>query len=222
MDGFLETSLEKVRKAREEREKAEAEAEAAVAEAENAESVTEEATGEAATAAELPEKFEESREWSCFRGDRLDFYANDVSLEDEAGKPLARDFDLHPYVIQKFEIYNAFGCGLFNGGQAIGRLLLINRASEVRKSDWKKLQETAPSFGELVRHLLVVKNTEQEAYDRERARMAHDLHDGPLTLDTWHNILSDIVANEIVPLNVAEVDAVAEDTPTTVLEQKAS
>ncbi len=125
-------------------------------------------------------KFDDGREWSCFRGSRLDLYVNDVSLVDQEGKPLARDFDLHPYVIQKFEIYNALGCGLWNGDHPIGRLLLINSVSEVHRNRWKKLQEVVPPFRELVRQLLVVKNTEQEAYERERGRIAHDLHDGPL------------------------------------------
>ena len=92
----------------------------------------------------------------------------------------ARDFDVHPYLIQKFEIYNAVGYGLLDGEQRIGRLLLINSVSQVRRQDWKRLRDVAPYFREVVRHLLVVKNTEHEAYERERGRIAQDLHDGPL------------------------------------------
>lgn len=127
-----------------------------------------------------PVKFDGSREWSCFRGSRLDFYTNDVSMVDHEGKPVTRTFDLHPYVVQKFEIYNVLGCGLFDGQNAIGRLLLINSVSDARRSDWKKLKEVTPHFRDVVRHLLVVKHTEQEAYERERGRIAQDLHDGPL------------------------------------------
>ena len=38
----------------------------------------------------------------------------------------------------------------------------------------------ARHFRDVVRHLLVVKHTEQEAYEQERGRIAQDLHDGPL------------------------------------------
>jgi signal transduction histidine kinase len=127
-----------------------------------------------------PERFLQSREWACFRETRTDFFTNDVSLEDKAGKPRTREFDLHPYIIQKFEAYNAVGCGLFHGDKVIGRLLLFNSVKEVGSSAYRKVQGVGPLFAGLVQHLLVVKKTEQEAYDRERGRMAHDLHDGPL------------------------------------------
>ena len=127
-----------------------------------------------------PERFEAGREWACLRAERLDFYVNSVSMVGRDGRPAARDFDVHPYLIQKFEIYNALGCGLLDGEQTIGRLLLINSVSQVRRVDWKRLRDVAPYFREVVRHLLVVKNTEHEAYERERGRIAQDLHDGPL------------------------------------------
>lgn len=127
-----------------------------------------------------PERFLQSREWACFREPRTDFFTNDVSLEDKSGKPRTREFDLHPYVIQKFEVYNAVGCGLFYGDKLVGRLLLFNSVKEVGAQGYRKVQAVAPLFAGLVQHLLVVKKTEQEAYDRERGRMAHDLHDGPL------------------------------------------
>ncbi len=41
----------------------------------------------------------------------------------------------------------------------------------------------------------------------------NDLHDGRLTLDTWRNILSDIVGIEIVPLDIAAAGAVIDETP---------
>ena len=127
-----------------------------------------------------PERFEAGREWACLRAERLDFYVNSVSMVGRDGKPAAREFDVHPYLIQKFEIYNALGCGLLDGEQTIGRLLLINSVSQVRRADWKRLRDVAPYFREVVRHLLVVKKTEHEAYERERGRIAQDLHDGPL------------------------------------------
>ena len=127
-----------------------------------------------------PERFETGREWACLRAERLDFYVNSVSIVGRDRKPAARDFDIHPYLIQKFEIYNALGCGLLDGKKAIGRLLLINNVSQVRRADWKRLRDVAPYFREAVRHLLVVKNTEHEAYEQERGRIAQDLHDGPL------------------------------------------
>ena len=127
-----------------------------------------------------PEHFEAGREWASLRAKRLDLYVNSVSLVGRDGKPATREFNVHPYLIQKFEIYNALSCGLLDGEQAIGRLLLINSVSQVRRSDWKRLREVAPYFREVVRHLLVVKNTEHEAYERERGRIAQDLHDGPL------------------------------------------
>jgi len=127
-----------------------------------------------------PLEFDNRHEWACLAANRLDFYTNDVSLTDDAGRRLPREYDLHPYVIQKFEIYNAVGCGLPDNGRFVGRLLLINRVRGVRPSDLKKLQEVSRLFRDVVRHLLVVRRTEQEAYERERVRIAHDLHDGPL------------------------------------------
>ena len=85
-----------------------------------------------------------------------------------------------PYVIQKFEVYNVVGCGLFDGKNPVGHLLLFNSVYEVRRADWKRAHEVARHFRDVVRHLLVVKHTEQEAYEQERERIAQDLHDGPL------------------------------------------
>ena len=127
-----------------------------------------------------PERFEAGREWACLRSERLDFYADSVTMVGRDAKPATREFHVHPYLIQKFEVYNALSCGLFDGEQAIGRLLLINSVSQVRRADWKRLRNVAPYFREVVRHLLVVKKTEHEAYERERGRIAQDLHDGPL------------------------------------------
>jgi signal transduction histidine kinase len=127
-----------------------------------------------------PAKFDASREWACFEGERMDFYSNDVSLVDKEGKRIERSFDLHPYVIQKFEMYNGLGGGLFAGTKPIGRLLLMNSIGHIRRSHWKKLQDAAPYFRDAVRHLLIIKRTEHEAYEREHGRIANDLHDGPL------------------------------------------
>ena len=80
------------------------------------------------------DRFNSSREWACFRGSRLDFQTNDVSVVDREGKPVNRGFDLHPYVIQKFELYNVVGCGLYDGKNPIGRLLLFNSVHEVRRA----------------------------------------------------------------------------------------
>ncbi len=127
-----------------------------------------------------PVAFDSRQEWACFVGARLDFHAADVSLADEAGRKQAREFDLHPYVIQTLEVRNAVGCGLHYDGKAIGRLLLVNnkRGSSARQQ--RRLQEASHLFRDAVRHLLVVRRTEHEAYERERIRIAHDLHDGPL------------------------------------------
>lgn len=127
-----------------------------------------------------PVEFDNRHEWACLAANRLDFFTNDVSLTDDEGRRVQREYDLHPYVIQKFEIYNAVGCGLADSGRQVGRLLLINHVRGVRPADLKKLQEVAVLFRDVVRHLLVVRRTEQEAYERERVRIAHDLHDGPL------------------------------------------
>ncbi len=127
-----------------------------------------------------PTRFDSGREWNCLRANRLDFYANDLSLVDSEGKPVPRDFDLHPYVIQKFETYNAIGCALLDGNKPIGRLLLFNSVSAVGRGDWRKVRGVSRHFRDIVRHLLVVKHTEQDAYERERGRIAQDLHDGPL------------------------------------------
>ncbi len=127
-----------------------------------------------------PAEFDHRQEWASMVGSRLDFHANDVSPHDEAGKKVDCGFDLHPYVVQQFEIYNALGVGLRDEDKPVGRLLLINSVRGVRGSQWKRLRDVGHLFRDAVRHLLVVRRTEQDAYERERVRIAHDLHDGPL------------------------------------------
>jgi signal transduction histidine kinase len=127
-----------------------------------------------------PTRFEDSNEWACFQGTRLDFYTNDLSEVDRLGNRVSRDFDLHPYIIQKFEMYNCIGHGLADGEKIMGRLILYNSVSEVRRSQWKQLQTLGHYFRGLLRHLLRLKRTEFEAYGFEGERIAHDLHDGPL------------------------------------------
>ena len=127
-----------------------------------------------------PVEFDQRQEWASMTGTRLDFYSNDLSLVAADGKKAERDSDLHPYVVQQFEIYNAMGVGLQDGRKTIGRLLLINSVRGVRSSQWKKLRDVGHLFRDAVRHLLVVRRTENDAYERERIRIAHDLHDGPL------------------------------------------
>ena len=129
---------------------------------------------------ESPVSFEESHEWACFQGTRLDFYSNDLAEVDRSGQRVSRDFDLHPYIIQKFEMYNCIGHGLTDGERIMGRLVLYNSVSEVRRSHWKNLQTVGHYFRGLLRHLLRLKRTELEAYGFEGERIAHDLHDGPL------------------------------------------
>jgi len=129
---------------------------------------------------DLPTRFEDSHEWACFQGARLDFYSNDLSEVDRLGNRVSRDFDLHPYIIQKFEMYNCVGHGLADGDRVMGRLILFNSVSEVRRSHWKQLQTFGLYFRGLLRHLLRLKRTEFEAYGFESERIAHDLHDGPL------------------------------------------
>jgi signal transduction histidine kinase len=127
-----------------------------------------------------PVEFDHRQEWASLSGARLDFHSNDVAPTDAQGNKIERDFDLHPFAVQHFEIYNAAGAAITDGDKPLGRLLLINRVGGVRASLQKRLAGIAPQFAPLVRHLLVLRRTEQEAYERERIRIAHDLHDGPL------------------------------------------
>ena len=62
----------------------------------------------------------------------------------------------------------------------MGRLLLYNSVSNVRRSDWKALREASRSFSAVARHLLALKRTEVAACEYESERIAHDLHDGAL------------------------------------------
>jgi signal transduction histidine kinase len=130
----------------------------------------------------LPVQFDARHEWASLAGSRLDFHATDVSPTDAEGRKIDRPFDLHPFVVQRFEIYNAVGASLReNGGdRPIGRILLVNGVGGVTAGRQERLAGLARLFAEPVRHLLVVRRTEQEAYERERVRIAHDLHDGPL------------------------------------------
>ena len=71
-------------------------------------------------------------------------------------------------------------CGLFDGKKPLGRLLLYNSISNIRRSNWKALREVSPSFGAVACHLRALKRTELAAREFESERIAHDLHDGPL------------------------------------------
>ena len=99
-----------------------------------------------------------------------------------AVRRLARDFDLHPYVIQRFEVYNAVGCALQgkDDDRPFGRLLLINSVRGLRSADHRRLQDFSRLFREAVRYVLTVRRAEHASQERERIRIAHDLHDGPL------------------------------------------
>jgi signal transduction histidine kinase len=115
-----------------------------------------------------PVEFDQRQEWACLAGMRLDFHSNDVSQTDASGNKVEKTFDLHPFAVQHFEMYNAVGAAISDGGKPLGRLLLINRVGGVRASLQSRLAGIAPQFVPLVRHLLVVRRTEQEAYERER------------------------------------------------------
>ena len=117
-----------------------------------------------------PVEFDHRQEWASLSGLRLDFHSNDVAPTDAEGNKIERDFDLHRFAVQHFEIYNAAGAAIMDGDRPIGRLLLINQVGGVRASLQKRLAGIAPQFAPLVRHLLVLRRTEQEAYERERIR----------------------------------------------------
>ena len=125
---------------------------------------------------------EDSREWSVFLGEKLTFAANDIPApeEDTETPALAAGYDLHPHLIRKFGIYNALSCALEHEGKALGRLLVANRVSPVRASLLKRLRRVSPPFTQLTRHLLMIRQIEHAAYERERYRVAQDFHDGPL------------------------------------------
>ncbi|MDA1233530.1 MAG: sensor histidine kinase [Acidobacteria bacterium] len=127
-----------------------------------------------------PIEFDSRQEWACFVGKNLDFHSNDVSLPEGQDSSIHREFDLHPYIIQTLEIYNAVGCGLREGENIVGRLLIFNSPGGASNGQMRRLIEVSHLFREAILHLLVVRRTEHEAYERERVRMAHDLHDGPL------------------------------------------
>ena len=134
----------------------------------------------AAEPARATSELEDSREWSVFRGERLDFFTNDVNATKDSTPNQDREFDLHAHLIGKFQIYNAVGCALHHEGKIIGRLLLINRVSPMRAYLLRRLKRVAPAFTKLVLHVLVIKAVEHAAYERERFRVAQDFHDGPL------------------------------------------
>ncbi len=121
-----------------------------------------------------PAQLDDRREWSILVGQRLDFTANNVAKSDNP------NYDLAPSLVLKFHILNAVGCGLYVNGEAIGRLLLINRVSRVDDSDLRRLRMVAPAFTDLALHLLALKAAEQAAADHERNRLGQDFHDGPL------------------------------------------
>lgn len=127
-----------------------------------------------------PVEFDHRSEWASMAGKHIDFYSNDVSLTDAEGKKIQRDYDLHPFVIQRFEIYNVVSRGLYSGERPIGRLMLMNFVKGVRSADLRRLEDLSRLFSEVVQHLLTVRRAEHDSQERERVRIAHDLHDGPL------------------------------------------
>lgn len=127
-----------------------------------------------------PLEFDNRPEWACFVGRNLDFHSNDVSFSDGQGGPAGKGFDLHPYVIQSLEVYNAVGCSLKEGENIVGRLLILNSPEGAKANQLRRLTEVSHLFREAILHLLVVRRTEYAAYERERIKTAHDLHDGPL------------------------------------------
>lgn len=127
-----------------------------------------------------PLEFDNRQEWACFVGKNLDFHSNDVSLSERREGSDGRPFDLHPYVIQSMEVHNAVGCSLKEGKNVVGRLLIFNSPGGANASQLRRLTEVSPLFREAILHLLVVRRTEHAAYERERMKTSHDLHDGPL------------------------------------------
>ncbi len=125
-----------------------------------------------------PAELDDRRDWSVFVGERLEFAANHLDRLPEDQPP--QDFDLAPFVIRKFQVFNAAGCALRHEGAILGRLLLLNRVSSMRRSMLRPLQALAPAFTDLARHLLMLKAAEHAAFERERYRLAQDFHDGPL------------------------------------------
>lgn len=127
-------------------------------------------------------QLEDSREWSVFVGENLTFAANDVRAPGDESEtpPPATGYALHPHLIRKFGIYNALGCPLEHEREVLGRLLLVNRVSPVRDSLLQRLLRVSPPFTQLVRHVLMIRQIEHAAYERERYRVAQDFHDGPL------------------------------------------
>jgi signal transduction histidine kinase len=127
-----------------------------------------------------PLEFDNRQEWACFVGKNLDFHSNDVSVGDGQEGSASRPFDLHPYVIQSLEVDNAVGCSLKEGNHVVGRLLIFNSPGGANASQLRRLTEVSHLFREAILHLLVVRRTEHAAYERERMKTSHDLHDGPL------------------------------------------
>src|SRR5262249_32944156 len=122
---------------------------------------------------------EESREWFIFQGERLTFLAPEVASIKTPSEPGGTGYDLHPQIIQKFQIQNAMSCALDHDGRTMGRLLLVNCIAPRRRL-LRRLLRVAPAFGDLANRILVLKAVADAASERERSRVAQDFHDGPL------------------------------------------
>ena len=130
------------------------------------------------------EGFESGRQWVCVRGRKLDFSLNSLpGLTTESGHDIQRT-DLDPELVDRLEIENIFSMGLRGSDRDAsppkGRLLLVNFGDKIPTDLRSRVQPVVDALERIVAQQDAVLHAKSVAADEERARIAHDLHDGAL------------------------------------------
>ncbi len=130
------------------------------------------------------EGFESGRQWVCVRGRKLDFSLNSLpGLRTDSGHEVLQA-DLDPELVDRLEIENLFSTGLLgstgDANHPKGRLLLVNFGDEIPPDLRLRLTPVVDALERIVAQQDAVLHAKSLAADEERARIAHDLHDGAL------------------------------------------
>ena len=84
--------------------------------------------------------------------------------------PAQQEFKVHSFMTVAFE----------QGGQATGRLFLINGRKPFQKEDLAWLERIAMHIGPALENIFLLRHLRARAIEAERSRIARDLHDGIL------------------------------------------
>jgi signal transduction histidine kinase len=81
---------------------------------------------------------------------------------------------------QEFKIRSLLTVAFEQGGQATGRLFVINGRNSFHKNDLAWLEDIASHIGPSLENIFLLRHLRARAIEAERSRIARDLHDGIL------------------------------------------